>query len=81
VLPGYTDEALKAERDLKGISARLLLKVPADQRQNVEAEVAARSMRWTCNGQGLAQADLIRDPDEVRVEILAENGWLPTLRS
>jgi hypothetical protein len=49
ILPAYTDERLRAEAasDKPGVRRRaeLLLKVPAEQRQNIEAEVTRRSSR------------------------------------
>jgi len=70
VLPEYTDEALREERFFKGKAAELLLLAPAEQRQNVEAQVVA-----LCGRPGWGGLD-----DEIRVrrEILAENGWLHT---
>jgi hypothetical protein len=74
VLPEYTDEALREERYFKGKAAELLLRAPAVQRQNVEAEIAVRCERTTRGG----LIEQIRPYNEVRREILAENGWLHT---
>jgi hypothetical protein len=71
VLPSLTDEALREERFYKGETAKLLLQVPAEQRQNVEREMMTRRTQSGLVGK-------IRPYNDVRREILAENGWLHT---
>ena len=71
VLPEYTDEALTEERDWKGDAAAALLRVPAEYRQTVEAEVTRRARRRTNVG-GVSSVHLIADPHETRRQIVAE---------
>lgn len=76
VLDEYTDEALTEERFFAGEAAKTLLRVPAEYRQSVEAEVSARAYRitWRHTVGGLSESVMepIAGHHETRCQVVAE---------
>jgi hypothetical protein len=80
VLPEYTDEALRLllQHHEPGVRewATLLLSVPAEQRQNIEAEVMRRSTRTTyhrtISGLYESLSTHVASPSTTREAVVAE---------
>ncbi len=75
ILPESTDEDLRSGRFFGPDVAALLLRVPAELRQPVEAEVNRRAYRtgYVATAGGLmATQDQMRNVDDVRREVVAE---------
>ncbi len=80
VLPGFTDEGIQEGYGEKIVE--LLLRVPANQRQNVLAEAHRRTFKVVFRSGGpfggKHEEELIKgakSTEETIGDILAENGW------
>lgn len=74
VLPEFTDDHLRSESSNEVF--RLLLLVPAEQRQNVVAEAVARSTVTVRGRYGEDSYTQITRPWlPTLAEVIAENGW------
>ena len=78
VLPEYTDEALSQDREVgfSGEMRELLLRAPAEQRQNVVVALWDVVMSEEYTNMSVRQLmNEGRMPSQILAKIITENGW------